>query len=479
MDKTKENLSCLVKVYENVLNNIEEGIVISDEENKIIFINDACEMIEGVDKKTCYLKKMEDVYSPTKNTPNKSMHSAVLSTGIASNEYVNEYIVKENHKVMNVIEKMYPVKQNERTIAVYSIIKNLPILKRSLEESLLLDDHFNKEKYSNGTKYTFKSLIGQNILFIEVIFNAKRIAQNPCSVLIYGETGTGKELFAQSIHNSSAYQNGPFISINCAAIPTTLLESIFFGAVKGSFTGAINRTGLFEQAQNGTLFLDEINSMDISLQAKLLKAIETKKIRPVGSDKDISVNCRIICALNEDPIECVEKKKFRMDLYYRLSSSILYIPPLQDRKDDIQLLCKYFLMKYNDKYHYNIKTISTELLELFQWYNWPGNVRELEHVIESAFSISDGSMEKVTLECIPAYYRKILTKEKKAPIQIKHNNGNQYSLKELMDDYEARIIKSELEKCGKNVTATAKALGITRQSLQHKIKKYNMLFEMW
>ncbi|WP_066497564.1 sigma-54 interaction domain-containing protein [Abyssisolibacter fermentans] len=465
----------LLEIYEHVLNNLEEGIIISDEKNRVIFINNACETIEGIDRKKCYLKLMEEIYSPTKNTPNLSMHSAVLNTGIASNEYVNQYIVKENHKVMNVIEKMYPVKYRDNTIAVYSIIKNLPIIKKSMEESLELYTHFNKYKYENGTRYNFKSLIGKDISFIESISNAKRIAQNNTTVLIYGETGTGKELFAQSIHNYSVYQNGSFISINCAAVPDTLLESVFFGTVKGSYTGAGNSIGLFEQAQYGTLFLDEINSMDIGLQAKLLKAIETKKIRRLGSDKDIDIHCRIICALNEDPMKCVSNNKLRMDLYYRLSSSILHIPPLRNRRSDIELLSNYFLKKFNNSYHLNIRYIDSELLNMFRRYNWPGNVRELEHVIESAFSIASDYIQNLTLDSIPPYYRSFFSKgakaiDKKTSIDFQ----NTISLKSLVDEFEKKIIITELEKNDNNITATARSLSITRQSLQHKIKKYGL-----
>ena len=306
-------------IYESVLDQVEEGVVISDEENKVVFINHAAGAIEGVDAKKSLNKSMEELYSPTENTPQHSRHAIVLNTGIAANEYYNQYVVKETHKVMNVIERMFPVNLDSRTIAVYSLIKNLPVMKKSMEQSLELYTHFQEEKPRNGTKYTFSSILGNDITFVEAISNAKHVAQNQTNVLIYGETGTGKELFAQSIHNYSVYQNGPFISVNCAAIPATLLESMFFGTVKGSYTGANNTAGLFEQAENGTLFLDEINSMDIALQAKLLKVIENRSIRRIGSERELDIHCRILCALNEDPLECIENGKLRRDLYYRLS----------------------------------------------------------------------------------------------------------------------------------------------------------------
>ena len=258
-------------IYESVLDQVEEGVVISDDENRILFINRAAEVIEGIDAKKSINKRMEELYSPTDLTPNQSHHSVVLDTGIPANEYYNKYVVKENHKIVNALERMFPVNVGKKTIAVYSLIKNLPVLKKSMEQSLGLYTHFAEEKPKNGTKYTFGSILGNDIRFVETISNAKHVAKNQTNVLIYGETGTGKELFAQSIHNYSSYQVGPFISVNCAAIPNTLLESMFFGTTKGAYTGAVNTPGLFEQAENGTIFLDEINSMDMALQVLFKK----------------------------------------------------------------------------------------------------------------------------------------------------------------------------------------------------------------
>jgi arginine utilization regulatory protein len=480
----------LILIYESVLNSVEEGVVISDEENKVVFINKAAEVIEGVDSTKSLHKSMEELYSPTEFTPKNSRHAVVLNTGIAANEYFNQYIVKESHKVMNVMEKMFPVNLGNRTIAVYSLIKNLPVMQKSMEQSLELYTRFKEEKPNNGTKYTFNNIIGNDITFVEAISYAKHVAQNMTTVLIYGETGTGKELFAQSIHNHSIFQNGPFISVNCAAIPGTLLESMFFGSVKGSYTGAINTAGLFEQAENGTLFLDEINSMDISLQAKLLKAIENKTIRRLGSEKEIDINCRILCALNEDPVECIANGKLRRDLYYRLSSCILQIPSLRRRKSDIPLLCNYYLQRFNNEYSLYFKRVDDDLMERFFAFQWPGNVRELQHVIESAYSVSSKTSDVLCLDHISPYYRSFFTdiivepkeslslssydkwRENEAVFVSDPLEGKQ--LKDTMDDYEKSILNHILKRNAGNVTLTSKELGITRQALQHKIKKYKL-----
>ena len=467
-------------IYESVLNEVEEGVVISDHENRVIFINRAAEAIEGVDARMSLGKRMEELYLPVGNGKKKNSHAAVLNTGIAPNEHLNQYVVKSSHKIMNVVERMYPVNIHGRTMAVFSLIKNLPVIQKSMEQSLELYDYFRENTPHNGTRYTFRSIVGSDIRFVEAISDAKCVARNQTTVLIYGETGTGKELFAQSIHNASPYQNGPFISVNCAAIPSTLLESMFFGTVKGSYTGATNTTGLFEQARNGTLFLDEINSMDISLQAKLLKVIENKTVRRIGDMKEREIRCRILCALNEAPLACIENGKLRRDLYYRLSSCILYIPPLRERKSDIPLLCSFFLKHFNKEYGRHIHRIDPELMDRFLEYPWPGNVRELQHVVESAFSVSRKDMEILQLGHLSHYYREFFTACKPEAVSDSQAAPGPVSprslqpLKAYMDSCEKNFLAAALCCHSNNITATARSLQITRQALQHKIRKYGL-----
>mgnify|MGYP003293518796 FL=1 len=467
-------------IYESVLNEVEEGVVISDHENRVIFINRAAEAIEGVDARMSLGQRMEELYLPVGKGKKKNSHAAVLNTGIAPNEHLNQYVVKASHKIMNVVERMYPVNIHGRTIAVFSLIKNLPVIQKSMEQGLELYDYFRENMPHNGTRYTFRSIVGNDIRFVEAISDAKCVAQNQTTVLIYGETGTGKELFAQSIHNASPYQNGPFISVNCAAIPSTLLESMFFGTVKGSYTGAANTMGLFEQARNGTLFLDEINSMDISLQAKLLKVIENKTVRRIGDEKERDIRCRILCALNEAPLACIENGKLRRDLYYRLSSCILYIPPLRERKSDIPLLCSYFLNQFNEEYGRHIRRIDPELMDRFLDYPWPGNVRELQHVVESAFSVSRKDMEILQLGHLSHYYREFFTARKPdspSAGQTAPSPAAPHSLQPLkayMDSCEKNFLAAALCCHSNNITATARSLQITRQALQHKIRKYGL-----
>lgn len=294
-----------------------------------------------------------------------------------------------------------------------------------------------------------------------------KIANTDSSVLIYGETGTGKELIAQSIHTYSNRNNKKFVSINCAAIPSTLIESILFGTVKGSYTGAENKTGLFEIANGGTLFLDEINSMDMNMQAKLLKAIEEKKITRVGGTEPIHVNVKIVSALNEDPAFCIREKCLREDLFYRLNVVQIDIPPLRERIGDIIYLTECFIDKYNERMNKNVIGISDEVKEIFIGYSWPGNVRELQNVIEGAFNIIESSY--IQKKNLPQYMTNHFENER-----IKMAAGNEnMSLAQKVDEYEKRLIIQALDST-ENIVQAAKKLKISKQALGYKLHKYKL-----
>lgn len=243
-----------------------------------------------------------------------------------------------------------------------------------------------------GELYTLDDIISQDPIMIALKERCALIANNDSPVLLYGETGTGKELFAQSLHTCSHRAKKPFISQNCAAIPESLLEGIFFGVEKGSFTGAENRKGLFELADGGTLFLDEINSMDISMQAKLLKAIEEQQVRRIGSAKSTHFHTRIICAMNKSPAEVLRAGLMRTDLFYRICVVRIDIPPLRDRKPDVMILTDYFINHFNRTMGKSIRGVSALVKMTFQNYNWKGNVRELKNTLEYAFNLCQGNI---------------------------------------------------------------------------------------
>ena len=293
------------------------------------------------------------------------------------------------------------------------------------------------------------------------------VANTDSAIMICGETGTGKEMFAQSVHTSGARASKPFISQNCAAIPNTLLEGILFGTTKGSFTGAEDKAGLFELANGGTLFLDEINSMDLGMQAKILKVIEEKRVRRIGSDNTISLDVKIISATNKNPLQCVKDKILREDLFYRLSTVLLDIPPLRERIVDIPLLVNYFIEQNNNRMNKNVSGVNQDVMEMFLNYQWPGNVRELKNVIEGAFNVIGSS--EIRKENLPPYMINNYSDQNERLISYSED----MSLTERLEEYEKRLIINAIDSTN-SLTRAAEKLKITKQALNYKILKYGI-----
>lgn len=307
--------------------------------------------------------------------------------------------------------------------------------------------------------YFLEDIICKNKRMKELVDYAKHIAKSPSPVFITGETGTGKELFAHGIHNASNRKGKPFIAQNCSAVPENLLESIFFGTSKGSYTGAIDKKGLFEACDGGTLFLDELHSMPIYLQSKLLRAIETGAARRIGENIERKFDVRIIAATNVSTNDILSHNYIRNDLYYRLSVVNIDIMPLRERIEDIEVLSEYFIKKYNRIFEKNITDISPEVKSFMLTYEWPGNVRELENFIESA--ILNVKKGETVLKS------KYINKMRNCSLKKK-------SLKHSLEDMEIKMIEEALLISNKNVTKAAEYLGIPRQTLQQKMKKYKI-----
>lgn len=315
-----------------------------------------------------------------------------------------------------------------------------------------------------------------------IIQELEKVAKSDATILFYGETGTGKEILASFVHYNSYRKNGPFIKVNCAALPETLVESELFGYEKGAFTGAYNRKyGRFEMANNGTIFLDEIGELSLATQAKFLRILQDGEFERLGGNTTIKVNTRVIAATNRNLQEEVEKGNFRKDLFFRLNVISFYIPPLRARKDEIPYFVEFFIKKYNKKHNKKIKYVSPKVLDLLQNYDWPGNIRELENCIERAVVLSEG--DKILVEHLP-YYLKPLEKQIKyggihfseinmnSPEAVNSSNTeiNNLNIKEL----EKNMIIEVLKKCNYNKTKAAQILGIHRNSLIRKIKKYKL-----
>ncbi len=303
----------------------------------------------------------------------------------------------------------------------------------------------------------------------ELICQCERVAKSDSSIMIYGETGTGKELFAQSIHNASQRADGPFLAINCAALPANLLEGILFGTEKGAYTGAENRAGLLEQANGGTLLLDEINSMDITLQAKLLRVMRDGMVRRVGGTTETHIDVRVLSNINIPPNEAINEHKLRLDLFYRLGVDNIRIPPLRERKEDIGLLAKQFIFQLDKKLRKNVRSIDGETLERFMGYAWPGNVRELQHAIEHAMNVIPNDMSVITPEYIPWH---VMAWNDGA--ENGERSGDAVSLGGMMRDVERNAICKALRESGGNISEAARRLNMSRQNLQYRLKRHRI-----
>lgn len=307
-------------------------------------------------------------------------------------------------------------------------------------------------------KYKFDDINGISEQILKTKESARNIAHNNSPVLIYGETGTGKELFVSAIHNESSRKKGPFIAYNCAAIPVDLAESILFGSVSGAYTDAKNQKGVFELANNGTLYLDELNSMPMQIQGKLLRVIQEGYINRVGDTNYIKVNVRIIASVNENFKSILQNKRVRNDLFFRLNINTLDIPRLSDRIEDIKVLAEQFIKVYNEKFNCMVEGISKKSLEKLISYEWPGNVRELKNVIERAF----------------LYQREGILEDKHIELDFNKFSEENIGLKEKLFIYERNLIRQALSINNNNVSKTAEYLKIPRQTLQNKIRLFGL-----
>jgi len=373
-----------------------------------------------------------------------------------------------------MVYKTLPVFKENETIGVYSLCRNVAKLKELLERTMQLQNSHSEVSsidevdLNNSTIYTFDDIIGNSQIMNQLKTEAKQIAASNTPILITGETGTGKELFAQSIHNYSQKNSEQFLAINCAAIPENLLESLLFGTVRGAFTGAADMSGFFEQAEEGTIFLDEINSMPLSLQAKLLRVLQERKARRIGSPKEYLVKCKIISSTNRDPLISLERQEIRSDLYYRLAGLVLTIPPLTEHKEDIAELIDYFMKRYCLIYKKSTSKLSKELLEVLESYDWPGNIRQLQHIVENLLIRAD--KRQIGIEYLPAHFKKEISSRIKTPTNPKVKTD----INKKLAEYEKSMIVEVLKKTKWNISKSANQLGLNRQNLQYKIKKYNL-----
>jgi arginine utilization regulatory protein len=446
-----------------ILDYLEEGIHVIDKNGVIIYYNKFAQSLDGIDREKVVGSHLLEIYpSLTEETSTLLM---AMRTARPVHRQEQTFLNYKGEKITTINSSM-PIKSRGKILGALEISKDITNVRQMSERIVELQSKIYKNKKDNKkdnavelAEFTFRDIIGKNKEMERLKILAEKAAETDVSVLIAGDTGTGKELFVHSIHNESNRKDKAFITQNCAALPGNLLEGILFGTIKGGFTGAEDRPGLFELADKGTLFLDEINSMPMELQSKLLRVLQDGRIRRVGATKTIDVDVRIIAATNVPPEEAVEKKQLRRDLYYRLNIVSFQIPALKNRKDDIPLLSKFFINKFNRKFGKDIEGISEEVLNIWSNYPWDGNVRELEHLIEGIMSITDKDIIEVS--DLPPKFKQY---------NVETNTSDQ-SLNKALEDLEIRLIKDALKQTDYNVTKTAEILKIPRQTLQYRIQK--------
>ncbi len=449
-----------------ILDYLEEGLHIIDSSGKIVYYNSFAQKIDGVDVEKAVGRHLIEIY------PSLNEETSTLLTVIRTGEPIlrkEQTFVNYKGEKITTINSSIPIKSKGKILGAIEISKDITQVRELSEKIVDLQDQLystknTKNASKESAKFTFYDIVGQNKEILRLKALSKKAAEADVPVLISGDTGTGKELFVHAIHNGSKRRHNPFITQNCAALPSNLLEGILFGTTKGGFTGAEDRPGLFELADGGTLFLDEINSMPLDLQSKLLRVLQDGNIRRVGGTKTKNVNVRVVTATNVDPETAVQNKLLRRDLYYRLNVISFNIPTLRERLDDIEILTHFFIEKFNQRMGKRVQGVTSEVLQIFEEYPWEGNVRELEHLIEGIMSLYD--VEIIDEEHIPPKIKRNL---------IEKSVGRQeMALNRVIKDTEIILIQNALIQTEGNITHAAELLQIPRQTLQYKISKYRL-----
>ncbi|MGB9679625.1 MAG: sigma-54 interaction domain-containing protein [Thermoanaerobacteraceae bacterium] len=444
-------------LFKNVFDKLPIAFDILDEKGNVKMMNKTFLDFLGLRKEEVINKYVLDV-------DRNSRFPLVLKTG------QNEIAYK--HKFANgkeAIVHRIAIKDGDEVIGGFGMIlfEDLNELRKLIEKNRLLETELNHYKKTlrkiRGARYSWENIVGKSDAIIECKKKAIKMANMSSNILIYGESGVGKELFAQSIHNSSNRRDYPFVTVNCAAIPEQLMESELFGYEEGAFTGAQRggKIGKFELANHGTIFLDEIGDMPYTMQAKLLRVLQEGEIERVGGKEPIRIDVRVISATNKDLQKLIKEGKFRSDLFYRINVLMLNVPPLRERRGDIPLLIDHFLylLAQNSGIY---KKVSKEVYDILEKYDWPGNIRELRNAVERMVVNSEGdTIRKID---IPLY---ILNKE--IPVRQKESG-----LQKMLEEFEERIILETLKECNYNKSQAAEILKIPRSRLYRKIKMFNI-----
>ncbi|HPW68585.1 MAG: sigma 54-interacting transcriptional regulator [Deltaproteobacteria bacterium] len=454
-----ESVTKLYRTLQSVMDLAYDGIIVVDEQGLISMANQAAER---------FLRRNENhiLGRPVEEVIENTMIMKVIRTGVPELNRL-QFISGTPY----VVSCLPIIRKGQVVGAVGKILfRNLDEIKDLARKLAHVDPEIagsvRPEPKETETWHGFHQIVTADPAFRQIIDEAEIVSRGASNILITGESGTGKELIAQAIHHGSGYRTGPLVKVNCAAIPDSLMESEFFGYVPGAFTGAsrAGKKGKLVMADGGTLFLDEIGDLPLRLQGKLLRVIQDKCFEPIGSNTPQKVDARFIAATNQDLEELVIQGRFRPDLFYRLNVIHLHIPPLRERRPDIDLLVQYFLDKYNRIFGTNVRNVSAEVREIFFDHDWPGNVRELENVIERGINFARGT--DIERRDLPQYLRE---KACHTPAKVESPPGP-HMLKSSREHHEREIVLSALEQARGNKTQAARLLGISRSWLYEKMK---------
>lgn len=462
-----------------LLGMVNVGVHLVDKNGTTVFFNEKMAAIDGLRRKDVLGRNIFQLF-PSLTNENSTLIRA-LHTGHSTVDQVQTYMNIRGKQITS-INSTYPLLKQNVIIGAVELAEDITRIVQLNDQVLELREQLyhrtsgKKKHTTNDTLYHFGDLIGASKPFMQALIRAKRAARTHSPVLVCGPTGTGKELIAQSIHNASIRRNEPFIAQNCAAVPRELMEGLLFGTTKGAFTGAIDRPGIFEQAHGGTLFLDEINSLDLTLQAKLLRVLQDGRVRRVGGTSEQQVNVRIIAAMNAEPYDVIRNRTIRPDLFFRLNVVSIDLPPLSQRIDDLPLLTRHFIEKFNVSFGLHVQDAAPDVYTIFERHTWPGNIRELRHAIESAFNMLEENESIIELHHLPTLFQQPTSDINPNPSDLKELilPNESCNLPDLLDQIERDMIARMLARYNGNISRTAEALGLTRQALQYKLKKFHL-----
>ena len=466
VDKLLHENALMQERLQMILEAVQDGICVVDKSGIITYINPSYLRIVH---KTREMVLGQNVFE---SAPDGN-RVGVLKSGTA-----RIGVISHKKNGTTVVANVNPIFVDGETAGVVSVIKDITEIQNLMERLTQVSaraEYLEQELLrTKKTATAFSNYIGKSGKVVDVLALATKAAASTATVLIRGESGTGKEVIAEGIHYASDRRRGPFIRVNCGAIPQALLESELFGHERGAFTGAVKRKlGKFELANHGTIFLDEIAEMDKNMQVKLLRVLQQKEFDRVGGEETVHVDVRIIAATNRDLEAMMKAGDFREDLYYRLNVIPLLLPPLRERVDDIPLLVEHFIEKISEEQHKSVRGITPDAMEVLMGYRWPGNVRELENVIERVITLMD--TPEIRTQDLPSYLKgEIADREVAGGGTL--GEGAPSGAVLPWSAYEKRIIAHALEKCH-TFNAAAKALGITHKTVAAKARKYGLVDE--